>query len=67
MFKALIAGSVAVAIARPIKETESFSAWKEEVSNFSKLRLLQDADFFNRHHFLGHLLPRERRKVDIHV
>lgn len=34
MFKALLAGAAAVAIARPIKESESFSAWKEEVSQF---------------------------------
>ena len=35
MFKALLAAvAAAVAIARPIKESESFSAWKEEVSLF---------------------------------
>jgi len=38
MFSKLVfAGAAAIAIARPIKEIESFSAWKEEVSlNFCR-------------------------------
>ena len=38
MFSKLVAGAtLAIAIARPIKESESFSAWKEEVSlNFRR-------------------------------